>query len=161
MLQTPVHFWASKTKVIMANSTTVASIMSKPAVTLEGDANLIRVRDAFETHPTHYIPILRGHDFLGIIHKTNFKFFMAGLLLHGDDFAINNFRLERTQAKDIMTTSEDAIPPDTPVETALKIMVEHHFQALPVVQGHTLVGVVTPFDILRAEHQEEPPADPA
>ena len=139
----------------MANTGTGASIMNKPVVTLQGDDSLKKVRDAFETHPTHYIPILRGGDFLGIIHKTNFKFFMAGLLLHGDDYAINNFRLERTQAQDIMTTSEEAIAPDTPIPTALKIMIDHHFQALPVVKDHLLVGVVTPFDILGAEHREE------
>ena len=128
--------------------------MSKSVMTLQGGDNLRRVRDAFESNPMQYIPSLRGGDFLGIIHKTNFKFFIAGLLLRGDDYAVNTLRLQRTQAQDIMTTCEDTITPDTSVETALKIIVEHNFQALPVVQGRVLVGVVTPFDVLRAEYRK-------
>ena len=135
----------------MTNTNTVSSIMNKPVVTLQAEDNLKRVRDTFDTHPTDYIPILREGDFLGIIHKTDFKFFMAGLVLHGDDYAVNNFRLQRIQAQEIMTTSEDIVQSDTPIESAIKLFSEHHFKALPVLEGKVLVGVVTPFDILQIQ----------
>lgn len=133
----------------MTNTQTVVVIMNEPVVTLQGEDNLRKVRDTFKTHQTHYIPILRGDEFMGIIHKSDFDFFIAGLLHHGDDFEIDSIRLQRTHAQDVMTTSEDTIPPDTTIQTALDILVEHHFQALPVVQDRTLLGVVTPYDLLQ------------
>jgi len=145
------HKFVHQKNIAMTNTDTVSSIMNKPVVTLQAEDNLKRVRDTFDTHPTDYIPILRGGGFLGIIHKSDFKFFMAGLVLHGDDYAVNNFRLQRIQAQEIMTTSEDIVQPDTSIESAIKLFSEHHFKALPVLEGKTLVGVVTPFDILQGQ----------
>ena len=41
------------------------------------------------------------------------------------------------------------ISPEATAKEATRLMLEHKIGCLPVVEGHTLVGIVTETDILR------------
>ncbi|WP_238367919.1 CBS domain-containing protein [Mesobacterium pallidum] len=54
------------------------------------------------------------------------------------------------QAKDIMTTSVISVPQDGKVEDAVRLMLEHHVSALPVVDSEgALKGLVSEGDLMR------------
>ncbi|MGR3638522.1 CBS domain-containing protein [Alterinioella nitratireducens] len=62
------------------------------------------------------------------------------------------------QAKDIMTTSVISVPQDGTVEDAVRLMLDHHISALPVLddQGH-LKGLLSEGDLMRRVRDTESP----
>lgn len=49
--------------------------------------------------------------------------------------------------RDWMTPNPVSVSPDTPVLDALKLLKEHSFRRLPVMDGQNLVGIVTDKDL--------------
>jgi CBS domain-containing protein len=52
------------------------------------------------------------------------------------------------QASSIMTPSVITVAPDTPLGTVIELMLKHRIRGLPVIDGNTLVGIVTESDLL-------------
>jgi CBS domain-containing protein len=53
------------------------------------------------------------------------------------------------RAKDIMTKKVVTVLPDTPVTEAAKLLIENHFNGLPVVEeGGRLVGIICQDDLI-------------
>jgi CBS domain-containing protein len=42
------------------------------------------------------------------------------------------------------------VSPEATAKEAIRLLLEHKIGCLPVVEGHTLVGIVTETDILRS-----------
>ena len=61
-----------------------------------------------------------------------------------------HFLLERVRIREIMTTKVHTVTPDTPIEEAARLMLRYKIGGLPVLQGDTLVGILTETDILKA-----------
>lgn len=56
------------------------------------------------------------------------------------------------RASDIMTMGATTVRPDTTIEHAARVMLEHHVSGLPVVNAQgKLLGIVTERDLLRRE----------
>jgi CBS domain-containing protein len=54
------------------------------------------------------------------------------------------------KAADVMTRRVVTVRPDTTIEAAARLMLEHHISGLPVLDGHgALVGIVSEGDLLR------------
>jgi CBS domain-containing protein len=49
----------------------------------------------------------------------------------------------------VMTRDVTAVHPDTDIEEARKILLDHHYRRLPVINGGKVVGVLSRRDILR------------
>jgi CBS domain-containing protein len=63
--------------------------------------------------------------------------------------------------REVMVANPMVVQPDTPLRDALKLMAEHHFSGLPVVdpaKGDRLVGIVSQTDFLSQETGVTPPA---
>lgn len=54
------------------------------------------------------------------------------------------------QAGDVMTTEVVTVTPQTPLSELSRLLETHHFNAIPVMDGDDLAGLVTGFDFLRA-----------
>jgi CBS domain-containing protein len=67
------------------------------------------------------------------------------------------FHMERFTVMRIMTHQVVTVTPDTPIETACELMLEHKIGGLPVVADGRLVGILTESDIFRlvAQHWSE------
>src|SRR5690349_4664609 len=62
------------------------------------------------------------------------------------------------RARDVMTERVVSVVPETPIEFAESLMLEHRFSALPVVnEFNGLVGVVSVVDMLRARRDASAP----
>lgn len=49
----------------------------------------------------------------------------------------------------VMTRDVTSVRPDTDLEEARKVILEHHYRRLPVVEGERVIGVLSRRDILR------------
>jgi len=137
---------------------TIASLMTdhRHLVTVNPEDSLLKVKEIFDTHKFHHIPVVRFREIIGIISKTDFVHFLGGASLYEHDRFINESRLKRTLAKDIMTSGLGKVEPDDRLNVALEIFCGNWFHALPVVQDGELVGIITPYDIMRALLDEKP-----
>jgi acetoin utilization protein AcuB len=60
-----------------------------------------------------------------------------------------HYLIARLTVREIMTHDPITVSPDTSIEAAAHLMLEHKFSGLPVCDGDRLVGVITETDIFR------------
>lgn len=139
----------------------VSSLMTdhKHLITVNPEDNLLKVREIFDNYKFHHVPVVNFREIVGIISKTDFEHFLGGASLHSDDKAITDLRLQRAHVKEIMTTRMGKVEPDDRLNVVLEIFLINRFHALPVVKNNELVGIITPFDILK-KVADEKPAEP-
>lgn len=56
----------------------------------------------------------------------------------------------RVHACDVMTTPVESMTPGADVARIVAMMLERHFDCVPIVDGRSIVGVITPADLFRA-----------
>jgi acetoin utilization protein AcuB len=139
----------------------VSSLMTdhKHLITLNPEDDLFKVKEIFSNYKFHHIPVVNFREIVGMVSKTDFEHFLGGASLHSDDKTITDLRLKRAHVKEIMTTRLGKVEPDDRLNVAVEIFLINRFHALPVVQNGELVGIITPFDILK-KLAEEKPAEP-
>lgn len=136
----------------------ISSLMTEHAnlVTVAPEEPLSKVKEIFSQHKFHHIPVVHFREIVGLISKTDFEHFMGGSSHYSEDRFVNDLRLERTTAKEIMTTRLGKVSSDDRINVALEVFLVNRFHALPVVDNGELVGIITPFDIMTALSKQIP-----
>jgi acetoin utilization protein AcuB len=129
----------------------VSSIMTSNLITVSAKDSLLAVKEIFETHNIHHIPVVQYKRLLGIVSKTDFLAVHDGLgriqrVSHEEEA---KFLSEHT-AEEIMISGMAKLEPSDRINVAIHIFTLNKFHALPVVEGDDLVGMVTTHDILRS-----------
>ena len=139
----------------------VSSLMThhQDLVIVTPDDTLAHIKDIFDTHSFHHIPVVRFREIVGIVSKLDFEHIMGNIESNNYKFLVDR-RLEHIKASDIMTTRLGKIESTDRLNVAVEIFTINRFHALPVVDNHELVGIITPYDILK-KLSEERPADPS
>ncbi len=147
-----------QTSFIMNVFAPISSLMTdhKHLVTVSPEESLLKVKEIFETHKFHHIPVVRFREIIGIVSRTDFDHFVGGASKFDEDKFVSELRLKRTQVEEIMTTRLGKVAPDDRINVALEIFIINRFHALPVVEDGDLVGIITPFDIMKALADEKP-----
>lgn len=131
-------------------------IMSRDLVTVAADTPLGQVADQFRSHGFTSLPVVaEGGQFLGVIFQLHlirgaqdhafgdrrgFGARMAGLVGRGAPVV----------AADVMVTDLAVIAPQTPVSALLPLLAEGHCDAVPVLEGARITGIVTRTDLIAA-----------
>jgi acetoin utilization protein AcuB len=134
----------------------VSTIMTTQLYTVSTEDSLATVKEIFDNHRLHHVPVVHIRQLVGIISKTDFENFMGGMSKHKDDQLILKARLEHTKASDIMVHRLAKLDSADRVNVAIEIFCKNMFHALPVVDNDELVGIVTPYDILKMLQAEKP-----
>ena len=136
----------------------ISSIMTdhKHLITVAPEENLTKVKEIFEAHKFHHIPVVHFREIVGIVSRSDFEYFMGGASHYEEDRFVNELRLERTQVKEIMVKKLGKVAPDDRINVALEVFMINRFHALPVVEDGELVGILTPFDIMEALSKQVP-----
>jgi acetoin utilization protein AcuB len=128
----------------------ISQIMSKELITVSEKDKLTVVKEIFEKHNIHHIPVVRFKSIVGIISKTDYLYFVRGFTQNEEDRFINESRLKAYTADEIMTTGMAKVEPADRINVALEIFKINRFHAIPVVENDELVGIVTTHDIIIA-----------
>ncbi|MFN7119745.1 MAG: CBS domain-containing protein [Saprospiraceae bacterium] len=128
----------------------VSTIMTTKLFTVNPADKLIRVKEIFDTHAIHHIPVVKFKEIIGIVSKTDLLYFMRGYHLNDEDRFVNEARLRAFTAEEIMTKGMAKISPHDRISVALEIFLVNRFHAIPVVENDELVGIVTTFDVIKA-----------
>lgn len=128
----------------------VASIMTKDLITVNPEDSLEIVKQCFDKHTIHHLPVVRYQQIVGIISIQDLKFFLRGTAKNTTDDVIEAMRLRSWKAKDIMTEKLAKLDVADSIRTALDVFKTNRLHALPVLEKDKLVGIVTTYDIISA-----------
>jgi acetoin utilization protein AcuB len=127
----------------------VKNWMSKPAITIDGDASIVNAIKLLKRHGINLLPVKQTDQLAGIVTRGDiFKSSAAGI----DPFQRDDLfdLIWHVRVKSIMTKSPITIQPDNTVEEATEKLLMYHVSGLPVVNRQEgVLGVVTKSDIFR------------
>lgn len=129
--------------------------MTTRLVTVVPGDELTIVKQIFDEHRIHHIPVVKYRTLVGMISKSDFLHFQRGIDLAPDDQLVETTRLHHFKAEDIMTTGLATLESTERINVALQVFLENIFHAIPVVDQGELVGILTTFDLIRVLVEED------
>lgn len=119
----------------------VDDYMSANPVTIRGAAPLADAAQQMRRHKFRQLPVLdESGRLVGIITDRDIR----------QTVGFGEPLRENLCVSDVMTADPVTIPVNATLDEAVKLLAEHRFGALPVVNGEQLVGIITYLDALRA-----------
>jgi CBS domain-containing membrane protein len=130
------------------SNATVKEIMTQDVSTLGRNDTLDVADDMMTLERIRHLPVLDEGRVVGVVSQRDlFRSALAVALGYGENA---QKRLLRTlRVKEVMREPAITISPEATAKEAARLMLEYKIGCLPVVEGHTLVGIVTETDILR------------
>jgi len=126
----------------------VREIMSKDIEVVDRNDNLRTVEERMATKQLRHLPVLEQGEVVGIVTQRDlFKAAMSSTMGYGEK--AQQAYLQSVRVKEIMTYPVVTVAPDTSVAAAAEMMINKGIGCLPVVDGTTLVGMITKTDLLR------------
>lgn len=136
---------------------TAADIMSRDLVTVGPEAPLSQVADIFRTRGFTSLPVVEGTRLMGVIFQIDLirraredAFLQHSSLLAALTRLIDSHRKTPPRAGEIMETGVPQVTPTTPVGALLPLLADGGAEAVPVVEGAAIVGIVTRTDLVSA-----------
>lgn len=136
---------------------TAADIMSRDLVTVGPDAPLSQVAELFRTRGFTSLPVVTEDRLLGVIFQIDLirraredAFLQHSSLLRALVRLVDSHRKSPPKAGEIMQTGVAQVAPGTPVGALLPLLSDGGAEAVPVVQGSAITGIVTRTDLVSA-----------
>lgn len=127
----------------------IAQLMIRNVVTVGPGQTMREVVDLFRSHKIRHLPVVENSRLVGIVTDRDVKRATPSILSGGSQEDYNRI-VDETLVSQIMTREPLTITEETPLKSALKILIERKLGALPVVRDGMLIGIVTEIDFLRA-----------
>jgi acetoin utilization protein AcuB len=126
----------------------VRDYMARAPITIEKDTPVFKALSIMKNNKIRHLPVVSKGKLLGIVTEKNLFYLSPSPATSLSIFEINSLMAEITVAEAMKTVQ--AVTPDTTLEEAAVLMREHKIGGLPVVEGDTLVGLITESDIFDA-----------
>lgn len=145
----------------------VRDVMSRPVITVRPEASLEVAASMMSTHGVSGLPVvdrrprlvgvLSQKDVVRVLHER------AGLSLPGGifDLILDSTKtrrsdlprecrtiLETTRVRHAMSSRPITVSAQLSLDDAIRVLIEHKINRLPVMENGTLVGIVTRHDLL-------------
>jgi CBS domain-containing protein len=134
---------------MLENEVRVKDIMTTEVATLGRNDTLDVADDLMTLERIRHLPVLDDGRVVGVVSQRDlFRSALAVALGYGDNAQKKLLRTIRV--KEVMHEPAVAVSPEVTAKDATRLMLEHKIGCLPVIEGHTLVGIVTETDILRS-----------
>lgn len=123
--------------------------MSQDLITVAPSANRAELADLFRTHKFTSLPVIDTDGvFVGVVFQIDLiESAEVGRRRRGPK-PLRSRNAEAVTAADIMTTDLPTATVDTPIAALLPQLSDLGCDAVPVVDGHTIVGIVTQTDLI-------------
>lgn len=126
----------------------VNDIMTREIKTLGRNDTLDIARDVMAFGRIRHLPVLDDGKVVGVVSQRDL--FSAGLVAAlGYGSRTQTTLLKTVSVKEVMSEPPITVSPEVRVTKAARLMMEKKIGCLPVVEGETLVGLVTETDLLR------------
>jgi acetoin utilization protein AcuB len=123
--------------------------MSANPVTVRTDTSLKEALDLVRSSPFRHLPVLDENDKLvGIVTEKSLVYASPISSTTLSVFEVD-YILSRTKVGQVIQGEVITVGPDLPIEEAARVMIDHRFGCLPVVEDDKLVGIISDTDIFR------------
>lgn len=96
-----------------------------------------------------HLPVVEGGRLVGIVTDRDLRQASPSPATSLEIHELH-YLLEKVKVREIMTAKVYTVAPETPIEEAAHVMLQHKIGGLPVLRAGSLVGIITETDILRA-----------
>ena len=139
----------------MNNNTPISEIMTTNVISLTLSNSLLDAEQLFKSYKIRHIPVVKDKDIIGILSLTDLqRISFVGLYDEGElqteDSIYGMMGVEQVMGRNpiqVMSTKT--------IKQVAKILSKHEFHALPVVEDHELIGIVTTTDLLNYMIQQD------
>lgn len=126
----------------------VSSIMSHPVIALQADHSIHFAISLMRAERIRHLPVVDGrHRLVGLVTQRDLISAESSLLSAPFDAQHSEASLS-VPVSEVMRTGVWAVDVDTPVLEAARILRDHKFGCLPVLDEEKLVGILTAEDFL-------------
>ena len=137
--------------------TQLSEIMSPTLITVETRASLRQAQRLLDQYKIRHLFVMDGKRLVGIVTDRDLRraapSSKSPLTTHEREEFMDELKVVEVMSRKLITAS-----PTTTVREAAKAMVHEKIGCLPVVDGHTLVGIVTETDLLEILVRREEPS---
>jgi acetoin utilization protein AcuB len=126
----------------------VGTVMRTALTTVAPDTTLVTAQEILEQKEINHLLIVdKGNELLGIVSDRDLKksWASSATTLSKNELM---YLLDQVTVADIMTKKTLTISPATTIERAALLMNHHRINALPVLDGDELVGIITSRDVM-------------
>ncbi|MFB6470407.1 MAG: CBS domain-containing protein [Vulcanisaeta sp. AZ3] len=131
-----------------------ASVMSRPAITIDGNEAVARAKWLMVRHGITRLPVLDSGKLYGIVSMRDIveKLYYAAIprrSRRGDVVGTEDDILA-APVRAIATTPVITANADDELSTTVKIMLEREVSGLPVLSNDSVVGIISGYDVIKA-----------
>ena len=139
-----------ETDLAKDHAITVAEMMTPEVDSLDPDQFLEDAIELCVNKGYRHVPVVEKGRVVGMLSDRDLRFGMGQEIL-SDMSAQESGRLEvaRTPLSALMAVDVVSVDSRCTLTQAIDVMLQHHFSALPVVDGSKLVGILTQTDVLK------------
>ena len=127
----------------------VGDIMSVSPVTITPSTLVHEAQALMQQRKIRHLPVLQDGRLVGMLSDRDIRLVLPSPATSLTVWEIRHL-LEKLTVGEVMTYFVMTTAPDCPVTEAVGRMLGHKVGALPVVEDHQVVGILTRTDILRA-----------
>ena len=133
---------------------TVDGIMSREVVTVSPDTALMDIRRRLQEGGFHHMLVVEEGELCGVISDRDVLRAISPFL---DTYSEEHRDVQTLAlpAQEVMRTDPITVTPETDIEEAAHLLLDHDISALPVVEDNELVGIVTTKDLLNHYTNED------
>ena len=118
--------------------------------TVTTDTSLKEALDLVRSRPFRHLPVVdEDGKLVGIVTEKSLVYASPTPTTTLSVFEVD-YILSRTKIGQVIQGLVVTVGPDLPVEEAARVMVDHRFGCLPVVENGELIGIISDTDIFRA-----------
>ena len=125
----------------------VSKIMSTELITVNQTNNLVDAEKLFKEYSIRHIPVVSGEDIIGMLSLTDLL-----RITFVDDYSsednVDTTVYSMLSIEQVMVKNLVSVKSTQTIKEIVEILAKNEFHALPVLDNHKLVGIVTTTDIL-------------
>jgi acetoin utilization protein AcuB len=121
--------------------------MTRNLITVAPNTSILKVKNLLNQYNIDQVPVVEGTYIVGIVTDRDIRENSASpastLSIHELNYLLSEMKVEQIMTRKLYTVS-----PGTTIEDAVALINEKRVNALPVVVGRELVGIITTCDML-------------
>lgn len=126
----------------------VRHVMEPKPVTVTPDTPMHEARAQMQRHDVTHLPVLAKGRLVGLLSERDIQTVLPSPATSLSKWELH-YLVDKLTVRQAMTADIMTVTPTTSLSEAVRLMLMHRIGALPVVENHRMVGLLTRDDILR------------
>jgi CBS domain-containing protein len=132
----------------MKKNEPVTHIMTANPICVEQHESVSAARHLINEKGVHHLPVVQGDKLVGILTANDLLRVSFGEFGNQDGRSLDSILDQTYKLSDLMIPNPVTIDNKTTIREAARILAVSEFHSLPVVDGDTLVGILTSSDLI-------------